>query len=363
MRRFTVRPLRPDDIGKMADLLNTRAELDQENTEKRLRLFEWLAFRNPFADGEATYFVAEDDGRIIAHLGRMPMEFVINGKSCRGYFVHDLFVHPEYREKGEGFFISISLYKAVEKDSGSFCCLVWTTDLNLEMQKRRGYHELWADRYFKFFDPYAKLKKVIRQDAFAKVSSIVLKTIFRWVDSILLRSSPVDVRISKIGIFDSRFDNLSQRLSSKIGISPLRTSSYLNWRFLGRPFSKIEVLAAEKDGQVMGFVVVSLIPDTQYPEGELVDIMADPEDTKTISALFGAAIEYFREKKVYSIKCCLTDKRFSKVLQRFLFLRDFTGMEPVMLANLEKCEHKKYLTDMNNWHLTYGASDQLMLEP
>jgi hypothetical protein len=124
----------------------------------------------------------------------------------------------------------------------------------------------------------------------------------------------------------------------------------------------MEVLVAEAKGQATGFVVVSLIPYSEYPEGELVDIMADPEDTKTVSALFRAAIDYFREKRVYSIKCCLTDKRFSKILKRFLFFRDFIGMEPVMLANLEKCEYKQYLIDMDNWHLTYGASDELMLE-
>jgi GNAT superfamily N-acetyltransferase len=359
MKDVTIRPLTHADMDNIGELFQTREELDQHGAEKRKRLFEWLAFRNPLADGQPTYFIAEHDGKIVAHLGRMPTEFIIKGKRRKSYFVHDLYVHPEYRKKGLGFFLCMSLYKATENNSESFCCLVWTTQLNLGLQRLRGYHEQWADRYVKLFDPTEKLSKFIKQKSLAKACALILKALLLLTDSILVRLIPHKVGVSKIDRFDLSFDSLIQNISHKLGICSVRDSSCLNWKFIDRPFSNMTVFAARKNGRALGFVVVTLSPIKEYREGVIVDIMADPEDANTLSSLCKVAIDYCRERKVSSIECCLTDKRFVKIFKRFLFLKAF-GKKPVMLANLDKCEEKEYLIDINNWHLNYGDSDRSM---
>jgi hypothetical protein len=90
--------------------------------------------------------------------------------------------------------------------------------------------------------------------------------------------------------------------------------------------------------------------------------MADPDDLNTIISLYKSAMSYFREKNVAVVRCCLTDKRFAKLLKRFLFFRDFLKQDPVMLTNLEKCTHADLLKDIHNWHVTCSASDEIMLE-
>jgi len=359
---IAIRALTATDLEEMGELLKTREDLDPQDAEKRLQMVEWIAFKNPFANGEPTYFVADDGGKIVAHLGRMPMVFMIDGQPHKGYFSHDLFVHPEYRAKGMGLFICSSLYKAIEENSDSFCCMVWTTDLNLEIQKVRGYHELRGDRYYKFFNPYQKMKKVVKQDHLAKLSSFILKILLRFADGILINLISAGVKVTKTDTFDSRFDNLSPAIFSNTGICVNKTRKYLNWRFTDKPFCNMKVLVAESSESILGFAVVCVKNDGKYPEGVLVDIMADPEDARTISSLFKATVKYFRKNKVHCIRCCLTDKRFAKILKRFLFFRDFLKKEPVMLANLKKCDAGEILTDINKWHLTYGASDELMLD-
>ncbi len=144
MKNLDIRPLTQNDRPAMISLLATRDGATAASAEQRWTLLEWMAFHNPSARSEPTYYVAEYKGKIVAHLGRMPSDFAFCGSEVRGYFIHDLFVHPETRKMGLGFFVSIELYERANADSGSFCCLVWTTPLNLELQRKAGYLETSA---------------------------------------------------------------------------------------------------------------------------------------------------------------------------------------------------------------------------
>lgn len=362
MKNIKIRVLKPDDMQKILDLLRTRDELDDEGAEKRTQLMEWCAFRNPFADKEPTYFIAEDNGEIVAYIGRMPTEFIINGKRQKGYFNHDLYVHPKYRKKGMGFFLSMSLFRANEESSESFCCSVFMSDLTLEMLRRRGYYELWAGCYVKLLNPDEILRKYLRQETLVKILCLFLGRIIDLVDLVMLRLIPSYRNIAKIDKFDFRFDNFYESILHKLKISSYKQSSYLNWKLIDRPFSKITVFAAHERDQIRGFVILAPNLESNYPEGVIVDIIADPQDTRTIVSLIKASVDYFRRQRVFSIRCCLTDRRFLKILRRFLFIRTFRGM-PIMLANLENFEQKEFLMDINNWHLTFDEADELMLIP
>lgn len=358
MKKFCVRVLMPEDLSQIADLLKTRDGSDCEEAHIRRQIFEWIASRNPFAADKPTYFVAEDDGVIIGHLGRMPMEFAIKGKRQRGYFIHDLYVHPAYRERGLGFFITKSLYQCIEDKSKSFCCCIWTSPLNLAIQKRRKYHELWADRYVKILDPHPQVSKFIKSAPFAKLCSFMLRAFLSFADCILLRLFSPSVKVSEVKRFDGRFDYLSSRVVKKTGISPYKSSAYLNWKYIDRPFNNFVNLAFTKNGQITGVIVLGIRREAGYVVGKIVDILVDPDDTRTTSALCRASVDYFRCRKVHAIEC-LGDKRIMRLFRRFLFFRRVDD-QPIMLANINQSDENEYLVDIDNWHLTHGDSDGFM---
>jgi GNAT superfamily N-acetyltransferase len=363
MPKYDIRALTPEDLPRMGLLMQSRDDPTGDGVYKRLKLLQWLAFENPFANGEPTYFIAEENGTIIAHLGRMPMEFMSRGRCCKGYFIHDLYVHPQYRKTGQGLFISKSLYQMAEDQSDSFCCLVWTSELNLALQRRRGYYETCSYRYYKFFNPYPKIQKLVSSKALARTASAILQVFLNMADAIVIRPLPGDLPVSKIRRFDSRFDELSFELSEKIGIYPNKTSRYLNWRFLDIPFSNMEVYAVEKNNRPLGYAVVSVTWRDGYAEGVLVDLMADPLDGRVTGSLLKAVVKYFKTQEVSTVRCCLSNKRFIRLIKGHLFIKDFLKQDPVMFANLEKCDDADYWREMHNWHLTCCASDELMLEP
>ncbi|MDH4070996.1 MAG: GNAT family N-acetyltransferase, partial [Ignavibacteria bacterium] len=110
MKNLEIRPLLPADRDGMVELLTMRDAATLASAEQRWTLLEWMAFNNPSAGDRPTYYVAVYKGKIVAHLGRMPADFSYRGKDVQGYFIHDLFVHPDTRKMGLGFFISMGLY-------------------------------------------------------------------------------------------------------------------------------------------------------------------------------------------------------------------------------------------------------------
>lgn len=362
MKDIRITHLEPKEIDKIGELLDTRDDLEPGGAERRKRQLEWLAFRNPDADGEPTYYIAQHGEKIVAHLGRMPSEFVVNGKIRRGYFIHDLYVHPSFRKMGMGLFLAMKLYETIEDNSPSFCCLVWTSPLNLAMQRHRKYHELWAGRYVKLIKPDEKLTKFIKSKRLASIVKPVLRVALHVANYLAFALSFSNIEVVRIERFDKRFDDFSERLRSRTGVCSFKRSNYLNWKFIDRPYSKLEVFAAQQNGEILGFIVVGPNTKKEYPEGAIVDIMADPDDSSIIRALVKAAVSYFYEKNVYSIECCLTDKRFIKVFKRFLFVQAVNN-EPMTLANLDKFKDSSFLINIDNWHLTYGDSDEFMLRP
>jgi GNAT superfamily N-acetyltransferase len=355
------------DLEQMKELHRTRDDVKEPSeADKRTELLEWLAFHNPFArEGEATYYVAEVAGKLVAFQGRMPVEFVINGSRVRGYYVHDTYVHPEYRQKGLGFSLITALAQITEQQSESFFCLLGGTPLNLKIQRRMGYQEIPpAPQYVKLLDPHRQLTKLLKLPLLVRLVNPLARILLRLLDLSLFTLNPSGLHIRSVNRFDHRFDLLLDELAGKIGISPAKTSAYLNWRYADRPFKRDTIIVAEDHGKLRGFAVLTINPyRPSSPVGVIVDLLVDPDDRRTVSALCAGAIRYFHRKQVDAISCILTDKRLAKAFGRFLFRRDSSG-KAVLLGNLTHSgPHREHLTALHRWHIVRGDSDGFMLSP
>ncbi len=367
MKDIIIRPLKPQDMDQMLDLLATRSDLAEGGAEKRKRLMEWIAFHNPAADNEPTYFIAEDHGTVVAHFGRMPIEIFYNGALSRAYFAHDLYVHPEYRKKGAGLFLSMALYKALEDNSKSPFFCIWTNEINLGFQRRRGYPEVRYANFRKILNPRYRFDKLLGNTRLSEYLSRIVAKMLLIADLPLMAGNPFTSKKNRIEIcgldrFDPNFDSWLQSLYPKYGIITSRNAVYLNWKHFDRPFSRMEAFAACVDGKMKGFIVLTVNPLGAYQEGTIADIVADPADKKTISALYRAAIRRFRRQGAHEIKCCMTSRDFSALLRKFLFVR-LPSVYPLTIANLEKGQNRDYLLGIDNWHLCSGDSDAFMLDP
>ena len=356
-----IRSLTREDLPQVAELLATRDGVGTENAVKRTAILEWIAFQNPYAEeGEPRYFVAEEEGKVVALHGRMPVLFSIKGEYHRGYYVHDLSVHRDSLKKGQGLWLTLALAKAIEEGTESFFCLVGMTPLNQQMQRRRHYHEMFADSYVKVFRPREILPIIVQNRLLANVLALPLRLGLAIADWFVLRPSPYLPELTRISIFDERFDRLFARVAGKLNICSVKNSAYLRWKYGEGPCREDAVLAYISNDEVRGFVVVGCIQSRGVPVGVIKEIIADPDEKETVLHLFKSAVRFLRDQRVSAILCILTEERFVKQLKKLIFFRR-TNHEPIFLGNLNKVnQHKEMLSDIRNWHMMFGESDLFM---
>lgn len=372
-----IRPIRPADMDSFVDLCRERDGLDRAAAERRGEVVEWLAFHNPEEDGNPTYFVVDVGGRIMGHLGRMPTRFGIEGRPHRASYIHDLFVHPELQQGGRGFFLAMQMYRAAENASPSFSVLVWTNEINLRIQKARQYQELWVDHHVKLLRADGQIDRLADRIAgqleerlgappqgadtglapLASLGKPVAAGVLQAVDRVLSVALRARRTIEPVERFDARFDALAERMLPRLGIAPVKTSSYLNWKHMDRPQLEAAAFAVvDGAGALRGFTVVSVPTRSKYHDAYLLELVADPDDPRTIAALAVQAAEHCRAAGAYTLECVAPDPRFARVLRQLLYL-PHGRQEPLFRANAERYERPEVLARLANWHFSYGDSE------
>jgi GNAT superfamily N-acetyltransferase len=359
--RYQIRRLNASDHDGLRELLATRPGIEPQEIQARLQMMEWMSFLNPFAADETTYFIVVDGRKVIAYVGRMPTELVIRGQIHKASYLHDMYVHPQHRERGMGLHLATSLYQHATEYSDSLCCMAWSTDLNLAILRLLHFTEMYANGYVKILNPVLALNKLLKRPTLSNALAFPIRHLIDAVDSIIRATTPKR-QIDRVERFDDRFDEFFRRVMPLIGISSVRTSDYLNWKYVDRPYPADPILVARHDDRILGYAVLAQEPRVDVKQGTILDIMAEPGDSATIAALYQASIDHFRDERVDLITVVLSDKRFSSVLKRFLFVKRKWAGQPILLANLAKFHgDASVLTNIDNWHMTKSESDGFII--
>ncbi|GJM30501.1 MAG: hypothetical protein DHS20C17_31360 [Cyclobacteriaceae bacterium] len=360
MHDISIREMTPSDMPLIEELVGYRPELNPESAKKRTRLMQWIAFNNPCANGVPTYFVALKNNKIIGYHGRMPCKFNVKGKVVNGYYIHDLYVDPEIREKGLGFFLTRALAKEIENKSDDFFVLIWMTKLNLLIQRRMGYTEL--DKKIATYKKVLKSKKYLetflKPRLLASIAAPLVDGVLWLMEKLGSPGSSRGPKLTPIDRFDERFDDLFQRVSKSMGISSIKSSNVLNWRYIDRPYPRDKVYALEQDNQIKGFVVLCENPRDPC-QGEIMELVADPDDHLTIKSLLHQSVNLFKDKGYHSIGCFMSNEHFSRYLRKFGFLKR-TNEKVMLIGNCNPAD-LDILTDLQNWHIMRAESDGYML--
>tara|TARA_R110002073_G_scaffold323204_2_gene500355 strand:- start:858 stop:1928 length:1071 start_codon:yes stop_codon:yes gene_type:complete len=349
-----IRELRPGDMDSFAELTASRDNLTRKESDARAEVVEWVAFRNPTRDDSPHYFVGVQGERVVAHLGRMPTLFQIGGTREMASYFHDLYVHPELRHQGgQGFFLSMKMYRKCEKASKSFSAMIWTNEINISLQKARKYKQMWTDKRVMILGLKQKIEK--RVSGSVAVPAVKAARAFIgagiWANGLRLRTK---AKLERIDQFDSRFDVLSDRAAASIGICPYKSGEYLNWKYANRPhldYAAFQLL--DEAGQLGGFCVVINPDNTQT--GSIAELMVVDNDRAGIHALLERAVRHLESAGAERIEAVATSTIYSQALHDRLFRR--VMRVPLFLAKADASQHKSLLLSPSNWHMGLGDSE------
>ena len=337
--KISVRELRPTDMPSFVELCKSREGLDAESAILRGKVVEHVAFRNPHDDGKPTYLVGVQGDRVVAHLGRMPTRFCVNGSIEEGSYFHDLYVHPDIRKSGgQGFFLSMKLYKAAEDASSGFIAMIWTNEINIALQTARKYDRMWTDRLI------------------AALPKLLARRILSGVDATKRAFTKRAVSIEMIDRFDERFDNLAESVKQTNVTVPWKDSTYLNWKYCDRgDLRPVIQTAVDTSGQLRGFSVITE-PDAEYRASFLSEFTVADHDASVMRNLLDATINAARSRGANRLVAVATLAPYRAVLTSRLFVPRNT-QEPLFLAKTERSREKDCILSIENWHMSFGDSE------
>jgi len=319
----------------------------------------WEHKHNPF--GGSLIGVAEHNGQIVGHLSFVPLKMKIGENVAVASHGVELIVHSDFRRRGIFSAMEELLLGEAEK-KGILITYSFPTQPVRKGHLKYGFFDVCNVLVLvKCFDAYNAL---IQKYPIFRKGKFFLRFVLRTFDFIFRASSetrkmPVieSLRIAEISSFDDHINDFWDSVSKDYEILLVRDKEYLNWRYFEKPDQDYKVLLAEKNGRVLGYIVLGCREVGNLKEGCIVDMLAGFNETNVIQCLISKAIEYFVEEKVDFITCwTLRHSLLYKILKDNGFI--CSRSKHTLTARLNSpVLSEKFVKDPRNWYLSMGDSD------
>ena len=141
-----------------------------------------------------------------------------------------------------------------------------------------------------------------------------------------------------------------------------RDRCYLTWRYVEKPANNYVILIAEKENDLLGYIVLKCREDFGLQIGFIVDILTVPEETGVSVDLISAAVKHFELNQMDIVSCLmLPNTRYSHSLKQAGFIKAPNKLLPQnMYLGVHGFSSQypiTFLTNPNNWFVSWGDHD------
>lgn len=310
MTTLEIERAKPEDVGAIVDLLQSiylGTPIGREFEDPGAARERWLHVntRQPSAAAIPAW-VVRAGARIVAHVGAVEADAVIDGSSRRIAWARDLAVDPAARGSGLGSRLIESL---VARYGVVF--LGGMNDRVRRIYRRLGYRDNGDLPFY---------VRVMRADVAADAVRVpgaarpaVVAAMFaaaRWRRPSRPRGEP---RVEEVRSFDG-FDALWE--SAERGRTRVirRSAALMTWRYLAHPTHRYRVYAARSAGALRGCAVVRSGLSRGVPAGFLVELIADDQDGATHRELLAKVHAEFARTDAAFLRCVALDPPLQRAL-------------------------------------------------
>jgi len=289
--------------------------------------WRWRFLKTPF--GKSVIWLMFDNQKLVGHYAAVPVPLWLDNRIIESAMIMTVMTHPDYR----GMRICTNLANEV-----------------YDSCRARGLKIVFGFPNNNIYRLYLEQLNWIgfgRMDYWEKEDLVWQKA-----------ENKHEYEVEEISRFDTRFDELWEKLKSDNGIAVPRISKYLNWRYCEKPGKEYRIYSA-KDNQslVCGFVVIKLYKENGEVTGHLIDALVI-DNSQAHWSLLTATLDYFEKEGASIITCWFPDNSLiSGVLRKTGFERkSWPTYFGARILALEKRE-ASLVSEMKNWWITMGDSD------
>ena len=353
-RTWSIRDFRDGDEGEINELFNSVF-----NRRRRLENWYWKFKNNP----EGSRLInAVADSKLVGHLGVLNRRIAIKGREYSALLEVDGMTHPDYGRQG----IFTTLGKRLlseSKEKGADIAYGFPNEYAMHGHRKLGCVELF------------KLKVMIKpihfdrisEKAFSnKITAFFANLARKFAFGVLYRTKKVhlddDVVLRNITEFDPRFDDLWKKAKDTHDIILRRDSTYLNWRYIKCPEKYYKVFAAEKNNEVLAWVVVRVMERFGLKNGIVADMLSLPDRRDILCALVQLVCEELKKEGVDLVACSIPKKtHYFKTIRQCGFMPSPDKLNPrkvyFIIYPLSKAINEDIVKVSSNWFVTWGDTD------
>lgn len=240
--------------------------------------------------------VAEDNQHIVGQCALLPTWMSFQGLKVMGAQRVDSMVHPDYRQQGMFATLAKDCY-ALASAQGVKLMYHFPNEQSYPVSVKKLGSDYLGELIpvVKILNPRAVIQHRIQSAKIARVGGECLQLVLRLGEGHDRPTRSEPLTITKVTVFDERFDRFWLKIKDCFPIAVWKDSSYLNWRYFSCPDREYSALAAEVDGDVVGFIVLRC-EEGPIRRGYIVDYLFAPERPAAVPRLILAGLDYLNEQ-------------------------------------------------------------------
>jgi GNAT superfamily N-acetyltransferase len=327
----------------------------------RERLWRWRAGENPARHPDIPPFiVAEQHGAIVGAHGLVPLRVKVGDDIVTAACSCDFAVDPAARGSG----MALKL-QAMDR---ALTPLPMSTSANAVANRvtlALGGKELDSGKV-KLIRPLS-VSRVLRRRlpagmpgrvAAARIAG-ALPDLALAAGRALRRPSMAGASLETVTRFDDAFDRLWNRVAATRPVAVVRDAAYLQWRYASYPFGGIETIALRRDDQVLGYVALMRLLETDGLRGAVIlDLVSDPDEPRVDAVLASAAARRAAAAGAYAVSTLAPTTDTRRVLERRGFVSRESDRSPYTYK-ANRSQHAELLGDPANWLIGLGDGDAM----
>jgi len=355
-REWHIRQLRRVDEKKLRKLTGIvfKRSLSRE-------YWNWEFCRNPAGFTQAFIAVVGDD--IVGQYAVLPVRLKIMGETVFGTLGVDAMTHPKYRHQGMFVALANVLYAALARNGFPITYAFPNEASAPVVFKRLNWSYVCT------------LPIYVRPINIAKIAEIFVplhislsfasKALKSFPKTFLKRakvSRKGEYNVKWVKRFDDRVDSLWTRESGRYKIAVIRDKAYLNWRYCDNPERDYRIIIAEKEDNLLGYMVVRCQSRFGLKGGMIVDLLVQHDRDYIFHILMHRALDYFEQQNVDLAACMINgDYTYLKWLRsnKFFVLPAKIGVKEwhFGIRLVDSTLDSDFMSNSSNWFLDFGDTD------
>jgi|GEM_PF-2365430 len=299
-----------------------------------------------------------------AILGVRPLSFlpvVVDGQEILCGVLNATVTHPGYRKLGIFSRTLTHTLQVAEQEEQVGFAISFPNDNSYPLHLKNPKMSALCDLplYVKLYNPQIVQKKIPVPIPLVRIGLACLQKTKRY-------ACPEGIRVSEISYFDSRFDDLWERVKHYHRVWIARTSRYLNWRYTKSPLGGYQIFAAvHGEEKIVGYTVVKIESHFGMRTGLFLDLVTEQGYANLPEGLVAAGLTWCKEQGADASGCLmLPHHRYVSALRAHGMVRVFDKLAPrkfhVTIARLGREQRlHEHVCDPRNWYLTWGDTDNV----